>query len=190
MLRFPGDQKRLDALAAAELTYADPGATRGGLPPGYRHARRDAALGFGRAVFERAVDGLLTWEMHRRAGMAVTASEPNAVPGAIVVLRLGIPPLGFLIPCRVVYRVEEPDRRGFAYGTLPGHPVRGEELFVVRLQPDGEVRFGIAAFSRPASLAARLGGPAGRKVQAVFTDRYVRAMQRIAEGSAVTTRAP
>ncbi|MFD0785458.1 DUF1990 family protein, partial [Micromonospora azadirachtae] len=133
-------------------------------------------------VFERAVDGLLGWEMHRRAGMAVTASEPSAVPGAVVVLRWGIRPLGLLIPCRVVYRVEEPDRQGFAYGTLPGHPVRGEELFVVRLRPDGEVRFAIAAFSLPASLMARLGGPAGRKVQAIFTDRYVRAMRRIAAG--------
>ncbi len=31
-------------------------------------------------------------------------------------------------PCRVVYEVERPDARGFAYGTLPGHPATGEEV--------------------------------------------------------------
>ena len=31
-------------------------------------------------------------------------------------------------PCRVVYVVDEPDRRGFAYGTLPGHPEIDGEL--------------------------------------------------------------
>ena len=41
-------------------------------------------------------------------------------------------------PCRVVYVVDEPDRRGFAYGTLPGHPESGEELFLVRYDPDTE----------------------------------------------------
>ncbi|SIP67631.1 hypothetical protein BN9982_740001 [Mycobacterium tuberculosis] len=30
-------------------------------------------------------------------------------------------------PCRVVYVIDEPDVRGFGYGTLPGHPVSGEE---------------------------------------------------------------
>ncbi|MEV6372400.1 DUF1990 family protein [Micromonospora musae] len=181
MIRLPGDQQRLGELAAAELTYADSGATRDRLPPGYRPASRDARLGVGRAVFDRAVDGLLSWAMHRGAGLAVTASEPTAAVGAVVVLRWGIRPLGFLAPCRVVYRVDEPDRRGFAYGTLPGHPVRGEEAFVVRIGPDGEVRFAITAFSRPASLAARLGGPAGRRVQEIVTDRYVRALQQIAK---------
>ncbi|WP_233563126.1 DUF1990 family protein [Micromonospora musae] len=184
MIRLPRDQKRLGELAAAELTYAEPGATRHRLPPGYRPASRDARLGVGRTVFDRAVDGLLSWEMHRGAGLAVTASGPSAVDGAVVLLRWGIRPLGFLAPCRVVYQVDEPDRRGFAYGTLPGHPVRGEELFVVRIGPDGEARLAITAFSRPASLAARLGGPAGRKVQAIVTDRYVRALQRIAAGGA------
>jgi uncharacterized protein (UPF0548 family) len=32
---------------------------------------------------------------------------------------------------RVVAVADEPDRCGFAYGTLPGHAVCGEEAFVV-----------------------------------------------------------
>ena len=118
--------------------------------------------------------------MHRDSGMSVTASQPAATAGAVAVLRWGFGPLTFPATCRVVYTVDEPDRRGFAYGTLPGHPVRGEEAFVVRLEPGGEVRFTITAFSRPGSLMARLGGPVAGRVQKLLTDRYIRALRKLA----------
>ena len=74
----------------------------------------------------------------------------------MAVLRLGRRRLAVSAPVRVVYVVDEPRRRGFAYGTLPGHPESGEEAFVVELQEDDEVTFTVTAFSRPAStLAAR-----------------------------------
>ena len=45
--------------------------------------------------------------------------------------------MGFLqAPCRVVYVIDEPDIRGFAYGTLPGHPESGEERFVGAPRPE------------------------------------------------------
>jgi uncharacterized protein (UPF0548 family) len=34
-------------------------------------------------------------------------------------------------PCRVIYTITEPRRKGFAYGTLPGHPESGEEAFTI-----------------------------------------------------------
>jgi uncharacterized protein (UPF0548 family) len=46
------------------------------------------------------------------------------VPGTDVLAHLG----PIRVPCRVVYVLDEPERRGFAYGTLPGHPESGEEL--------------------------------------------------------------
>lgn len=171
-----------DALLRAEPTYAERGATRAALPPGYDHVIRDEPLGTGRAAFDRAVHGLLGWRMHAGAGMRVTACRATAEPGAVVVLGVGWGPLRLPVPCRVVYAVDETDRRGFAYGTLPGHPERGEESFVVRWCADGEVRFAIRAFSRPATLLARAGGPATRTVQRIFTDRYVRALRHIAAG--------
>lgn len=69
-----------------------------------------------------------------------------------------------------------PDRAGFAYGTLPGHPESGEEAFVVSRAPDG-VRFTITAFSRPATWLARLGGPVTLLGQEYFTRRYLRALR-------------
>jgi hypothetical protein len=53
-------------------------------------------------------------------------------------------------PCRVVYVIDEPRRRGFAYGTLPGHPESGEEAFVLEQRDDGTIASNIIAFSRPA----------------------------------------
>jgi uncharacterized protein (UPF0548 family) len=164
------------ALVSAELTYAQPGATRDAvLPAGYAHVQRDVPIGHGREVFERAASALYGWQMHRAAGLRVAASAPRAAPGVLVVMRFGV-----LIPCRVVYVVDEPDRQGFAYGTLPGHPERGEEAFIVTLTPDGEVRIQIRAFSRAASRLARLGGPVTRLVQRWVTDRYVRRLRYLA----------
>jgi uncharacterized protein (UPF0548 family) len=81
----------------------------------------------------------------------------------------------------VVYTITEADRRGFAYGTLPGHPERGEEAFLVTITDGTDVHFRIRAFSRPATLPARLGGPLTRLAQQYATDRYVKAARRIAQ---------
>ncbi len=78
---------------------------------------------------------------------------------------------------RVVYVVDETHRKGFAYGTLPGHPESGEEAFVVELDGDGTVTFTITAFSRPSSRLARVAGPVNRAVQRWITGRYLRSLQ-------------
>jgi uncharacterized protein (UPF0548 family) len=166
---------------AAGLTYDEVGATRDDpLPAGYGHVHRDVRLGDGRAVFARAAAALGDWSMHRRAGLAVAGSSPTAQPGAVVVLRAGWGPLRLTIPCQVVYTVDEADRQGFAYGTLPGHPEQGEEAFLVVLTGTGEARIRIRAFSRPATLLARAGGPVTRRVQQYATDRYVTALRSLA----------
>jgi uncharacterized protein (UPF0548 family) len=157
-------------------TYAEVGATLGELPDGYHHLRRSAVLGRGEAVFARASEALLTWQAHRRAGLRVEADAPRAVLAATVRLGLGLGPLRLWAACRVVRVVDEPAARGFAYGALPGHPEQGEEAFVVRLAPDGEVRLDVVAFSRPARWWSRLGGLVTRWVQERVTRRYLAAL--------------
>jgi uncharacterized protein (UPF0548 family) len=160
-----------------ELTYAPVGATSGDLPPGYGHTRRRVRIGTGADAFGRAADAVLTWEMHRRSGLVVAAEGP-AVEGRTVVLGLGMG-LMLLIACRVVYVVDEPARRGFAYGTLPDHPEQGEEAFVVTQDDDGLVWFDIKAFSRPGALLVRWAGPVGRAIQSVAMTRYERAVASV-----------
>lgn len=93
-----------------------------------------------------------------------------------MVLHVGLGRLSLRVPCRVVYVVDEPDRKGFAYGTLPGHPVSGEEAFVLERGHDGRITFTVSAFSRPATMFAKLGGPVGRTIQHMMTERYLRAL--------------
>ena len=164
----------------SDLTYDRPGATRDeALPAGYDHLDIEEPVGHGGEAFRRAADGLMTWRMHQRAGLRLVAlSAGRAAPGVVVRLRIG----PVRIPCRVVYTVEEPDRVGFGYGTLPGHPESGEEAFMVRLTADGEVRGRVRAFSRPATLLPRLGGPLTPVVQRLAARRYLGALRHLASG--------
>lgn len=173
----PLSEERAAALRAAHLTY--PGSvTVGETPPsGYRHFEKSLRLR--RRDFEGAARDLLAWRVQDRAGLQVRASGTAARPGTVVELRLGVGRLGVSIPCRVVHVVDEPDRRGFAYGTLPGHPESGEERFVLERQPDGSIRFTVAAVSRHASLLARLGGPVSGLIQDGMIRRYLHALDRL-----------
>jgi uncharacterized protein (UPF0548 family) len=111
--------------------------------------------------------------MLRGAGLRVRATTEVATVGSEVIVGLG----PVRAPCRVVYVVDEPNRRGFAYGTLPGHAETGEELFAVRYDPaDEAVRAEVVAFSRHSTWWSRLAGPFTSMVQRVVSKRYLRAL--------------
>jgi uncharacterized protein (UPF0548 family) len=166
-------------LAGLELTYPEHGATRGDLPPGYHYVSRHVRLGTGPAQFAAATAGLWQWQMHKRCHMTVQTS-PGLTAGQDVLMRVGLGPARLTTPCRVVYVVEESHRRGFAYGTLPGHAESGEEAFIVTLENDDSVWLDITAFSRPATTLMKVAGPLGRFGQSFMTDRYVAAMRALA----------
>jgi uncharacterized protein (UPF0548 family) len=136
----------LATLADSEPTYSEVGATlRGERPLGYRHDSYEAALGSGRPIFLRASTGLQTWKGHQVRGIDVFPHGAPVELGATVVVTLGAPWLALASPCRIVGILDERDRWGFAYGTLPGHPERGEESLVVSIGGDDEVTFRITA---------------------------------------------
>jgi uncharacterized protein (UPF0548 family) len=168
---------RLAQLHAARLNYAEAGATRRELPAGYRHLRRQVTVGAGSARFEDASRVLLNWDMQRRSGLRVQPSSRGVEEDSVALMRLGIGIAAIEAPVRVVYVVDEPRRRGFAYGTLQGHPERGEEAFVVEHRGDDTVVFTLTAFSRPAWWIVRVAGPIVRGVQGLITNRYVRSLQ-------------
>ncbi|WP_295825762.1 DUF1990 family protein [uncultured Microbacterium sp.] len=159
-----------------ELTYDEVGATAGQMPAGYHHVRARRVIGRGPEAFARAADALLSGEVQRRAGARIDLSETPMREGTRVTMRLGVGILSFRIPCLVVWAERTETRAGFAYGTLPGHPERGEERFTLTLTPSGEVVFDIAAFSSPGRWFTRLGAPVGRRVQSWMTQRYLRAL--------------
>lgn len=162
-----------DRLRDEPFTYSPVGATATAAhPPGFHFLNEHSVIGHGREDFERAGEALMTWRMHTGAGLDVAASSARVGEGEVVRCRLG--PLK--VPCRVVWVVEEPDATGFGYGTLPGHPESGEEAFVVRLDGD-VVTLTVAAYSRPGTLLARLGGSAGRAMQRRVVRRYAAALR-------------
>jgi uncharacterized protein (UPF0548 family) len=166
------------------LTYPEDGATRedrAALPDGYRHVRRRMRVGSGPAAFDSLAAGMRTWGIHRGAGLPVRAEGPPG-PERVFHTGLSLGPVRLWAPCRIVWLADEPRRFGYGFGTLPGHPERGEEAMIATLGGDGDVWFEIRAFSRPATWYARLGGPVGRFVQDRVTDRYVAAAQRLAAG--------
>jgi|KBSSwiStaDraftv2_1062776.scaffolds.fasta_scaffold340156_3 uncharacterized protein (UPF0548 family) len=164
---------QLSDLADLTFTYPDVGATAGKLPDGYHHVHESGQIGSGRNRFHAAGDAVLRWGMQRGVGMKVEATTVTAAPGTDILGRLGPVP----VPCRVVYVVDEPDRRGFAYGTLLGHPESGEELFCVRYDSDTDAVYAeITAFSRPALWWSRLGAPVARVAQRFIGQRYLRAV--------------
>lgn len=171
-----GLRTELRRASTAPLTYPDVGATAGDLPTGYAHLRHRLLLGHGSAVLDRAEGALLQWQAQSGAGLTVAAEGPVEA-NRTVVLGLGRP-LSLVIPCRVVWTLHTERRRGFAYGTLPGHPESGEECFVLEHAANDEVWLTIAAFTRPGDVVVRALGPVGPMIQRYYVRRYARAIRR------------
>ena len=163
-------------LAAAPFTYGEVGATASRPPDGFATFSRSRVLT--ERDFTLAAQALMTWQVQLRAGVRVAASSPLIEPNTVALLRLGPRPFSIGAPCRVVYVIDETDRHGFAYGTLPGHPEAGEESFVVQRLPNGAIVLIVTAFSRHASMLAKLGGPVTKLVQRRVTDRYLNSLDR------------
>ncbi|QEO09800.1 DUF1990 family protein [Protaetiibacter larvae] len=106
-------------------------------------------------------------------GEVVYTTEGDALvrPGDTGMLRAPFWPVAF--PVRVVYVIDEPTRRGAAFGTLPGHPLAGEELFLVERRDDDSVWLTVRIFSRAADGPWKLVLPALRVVQAFLVRRYL-----------------
>lgn len=159
-------------MTAQDFTYAEVGATREGpMPEGYSHLSVRTRLGAGPRVFREAADAVLDFRMHRAIPARIKASAQRVEPGVTVEVGLGVGPLRLNAPCKVVW-VERGERRsGWAYGTLRGHPERGEEAFVVEMDEAGDVWLTVSAFSRPGGPLTRLGGPIVPVLQRAYARR-------------------
>lgn len=181
----PLTEKRL---AAGELNYPGIGSTEHGQPPeGYRSSVSQAYLGDGLETYQRVAQGILTWELQRRSGLRVRTESDVVVPGARVVSGFGVGPIRINAPCEVVWvrrsaPGEVPQSAGFAYGTLPGHPVRGEEAFEVSLDAGGRVFLKITAFSRYSNWLYAAGGVLASAAQRHTTSRYIEGARQLAAG--------
>jgi uncharacterized protein (UPF0548 family) len=116
---------------------------------GYRRSEVSAVVGHGAACWDRASQELLSWGVKTASGFSVDTPEAVSA-GDRVVVTAHFMGARVLEPVEVVAVVQEPTRVGFAYRTLPGHPVSGEEAFIVHRHGD-EVRLTIRSLTGPAA---------------------------------------
>ena len=156
----------------SSFTYPEVGATAAQLPQGYDYLHAQRIVGQGKVLFDECGENILSWGIQKGAGFRLEKSG-RVTTGAQNRLGLHWGPFQTWAVCQVVYVIDEPKRKGFAYGTLPGHPERGEESFIVSINDEGSVSFDIVAFSKPARWFAKLGSPLLRFLQQHVTWRYL-----------------
>ena len=166
-----------------DLSYAEHGATADAMPKDYRHDQWETDLGsFDAAAFERLAVALNHWQAQLGAGLRIYPPE-EVRPGLTFALFFRLAGVYVTAAGRVVYLISEPDRRGFAYGTLPRHPEQGEEAFQI-IRDGTRMLFRVTSFSRPRHPLARLGAPVSRIIQARTNRAYLNAMRTAATRSA------
>lgn len=181
-LRRPSDAQvgaLLSTVSGHPFTYPSVGQTREptALLPGWTVDRSVIRLGAGPDRFARARAAVQRWAMFDLGWVTVfPAPVAEGAEAAVLARAAG---LWVLNTCRVIYVVDEPNRYGFGYGTLPAHVERGEERFLVRRDPvDDSVWFEILAVSRPNHWLAVLGYPYVRQLQRRFGRDALAAMAR------------
>lgn len=163
--------------AVQALTYRNVGMVKDGPEKGFRFAKHSTFLGRGDEIFDAAVQALRSWDVHRRAGLEVHSDSAFVRPGSTVILVARLPILLITMACRVVEKVEEEDRWGFVYGTLPLHVERGEQSFIVRKNSQGDVEFEISSLSRLGHPLALLAAPIARTLQDKAHRKYIESMR-------------
>jgi uncharacterized protein (UPF0548 family) len=142
----------------------------------YRRSEVSAVIGSGDVLFDRAAHDVLRWRVKTASGFSIQSTEPVS-KGERLQVTARVLWVTVVEPVEVVSVIELPDRVGFAYRTLPGHPVSGEEAFVVHR--DGEqVRLTIRSLTRAAPQKPwRLMYPLLLVAQQIARRRYLRALR-------------
>lgn len=147
-------------------------------PAGYRCFEAAYFVGHGRTVFEHAAEELLHWQVKIRSGFDIEVEgSPRVEPGQRPTIRVRLGPFRLPEPARIVAVVEDESRCGFTYAAEPGHPVMGEESFLLVQEADGRVFLVLRSVSRPGSGIWRFMGPIVRIAQVVYRMRYARALR-------------
>ncbi|GAA1756780.1 DUF1990 family protein [Agromyces humatus] len=142
----------------------------------FRRSEVSTRIGRGDEVFERAARDVLRWKVKTRSGFTVPVARPVS-PGTELTITARVVGIPVHEPVQVVSVVATGSRVGFSYRTLPGHPVVGEEAFIVHREGE-DVFLTIRSLTSPApqqpwrALYLLL-----RLAQRVARRRYLRALR-------------
>jgi uncharacterized protein (UPF0548 family) len=169
--RRPAPLRALHEAAVVAPLSSDPALLALDDPPGHERFRVVRPLGVG--DLDAAHEGFREWAAQRSAGIAMHPPVPVLVEGSTLALLGPLGPLSFSATCRITQVIDDADRVGFVYTTLPHHPEEGSESFIVRQEPDGHLVGEVEAVWRPASLATAWCRPLTRRVQRRYVERYL-----------------
>ena len=176
----------MPSLASRSLSYETVGATCQASalwpdpPAGFRAHEETVILGGGAELWLSSCAALLDWAVKTRSGFTIEPETPTAprrvVAGQKYWLTARVGPFTIREPALVVEVVNNADRCGFSYGTLNGHPVSGEEAFVVHQDAEGVVRFTLRSITRAPRGRWRPLFPFALVAQRWYRRRYRRAL--------------
>lgn len=141
----------------------------------HRQSEVSAVIGSTDALWERASSDVLRWKVKTSSGFRVSSSATVQVGDRIEVYA-GALGIYVVEPVEVLEVIKTPDRVGFAYGTLPGHPITGEEAFIVE-RSGNEVRLTIRSLTSPSPQQPwRALFPLLLVIQKMVRRRYLRSL--------------
>lgn len=140
-------------------------------PPGFQRSTWHRNVEHG--DFAAAAEAIRRWRGHAAAGIERSPAQPEIVKGRTVALAIPVGPISISATCRITEVIDEPDRYGFTYSTLPHHPEDGEESFIVTRHRDGRVEVVVTAVWRAATVANHLCPPLTRFLQNRVINQYL-----------------
>ncbi len=136
-------------------------------------------LGKGAEIWQKAKVALQNWQHFPLPWTKIYPNTRGLRKDAVVVVLFRIFGIWWRNSAKIVYAFDEPNRFGFAYGTLPGHIEMGEEVFWIERNAAGMVSYHIKAFSKPRFWLAKIGYPIARFYQRKFARESKENMKKL-----------
>ena len=179
--QFINEQRQLP------FNYAEVGATKAELPTGYAVNQARIQRGQGERTFNQAVAAMRDWKMFDTDWAKICWPDAPIESGSTVAVLASHFGFWSAHPARIIYLIDDDNeqhrRFGFAYGTLAGHGMQGEETFIIEWQHgDDSVWYDLRSFSRPKQLLTTLAYPIARMLQKRFAKDSTQAMFRAVNG--------
>jgi uncharacterized protein (UPF0548 family) len=149
-------------------------------PDGWRAYEHTIRIGTGPDLWDAASSAVLSWGVKTRSGFTVDPpleAGRRAREGERYWLVARIGPFRVREPVEIITAISTRDRAALAYGTLEGHPVSGEEAFIVHRDDAGNVSLTLRSLTRAGRGPWRGLFPLILMAQRVYRRRYLRALQ-------------
>jgi uncharacterized protein (UPF0548 family) len=134
----------------------------------FNNDAQKVVVGHGQHDFAQAKIALTQWVHFPKHWTPIIPESTPIETGQTVTVNFYLMGLWWTNAARIVYVEDQPQQFGFAYGTLPSHIERGEELFRVSMDEQARVWYEIRAFSQPRWWPIWLIYPVARLLQARF----------------------